>query len=182
MRWNVLYDIITVGSNTLDAFVHTDAQLIKVHKDYKKKEQEELCLAYPVGAKILITRLEFHVGGGGTNTAASFSRLGLKTGYLGRIGKDENGVKILNMLSKYNIDFMGTFGDISGYSVILDSKHDDRTILTYKGCNDGFKYEEINKKHIKTEWFYFSSMMSSSLEALKKLAGFAKKKQDKLSF
>jgi len=179
-----LYDIITVGSNTLDAFVHTNAKLVKIQqpKNKKNKQKDELCLAYPLGAKILITRLEFHLGGGGTNTAASFKKLGLKTAYLGKIGHDENGVKILNEIHKLGFDFIGAFGKTSGYSVILDSIAHDRTILTHKGSNDDFRYNEVNKTKLKTKWFYFSSMMSSSLELLKSLARHAKKNNIGLTF
>jgi len=177
-----LYDIITVGSNTLDAFVHTNAELVKIHTGKKDNKEDELCLAYPLGAKILITNLEFHIGGGGTNTAASFKRLGLKTAYLGKIGHDENGEKIVRELKKLNIDFVGTFGKKSGFSVILDSKAHDRTILTHKGSNDNFRYSEVDKTKIKTKWFYFSSMMSSSLDLLKSLARYARKNNINLAF
>lgn len=177
-----MYDIITVGSNTLDAFVHTDAKLVRIHKPGTKKKDDELCLAYPLGAKILITNLEFHLGGGGTNTAASFKKLGFKTAYLGKIGHDENGMKILNELNKLHIEFIGVFGKASGYSVILDSKAHDRTILTHKGSNDNFQYREVNKTKLKTKWFYFSSMMSSSLELLKSLARFSSQNKARLAF
>ncbi len=175
-----LYDVITVGSNTLDVFVHTDTDLVKVPRKGTKEKKE--LLAYPVGAKILITKLKFYLGGGGTNTAASFKKLGLKTAYLGKIGHDENGVKILNEINKLNVDFIGAFGKESGYSVILDSKEHDRTILTHKGSNDNFRYAEVNKEKLKTKWFYFSSMMSSSLELLKSLARYAKKNDRKIAF
>ena len=177
-----MYDVITVGSNTLDVFVHTDANLVKIHKPGTKKSDDELCLAYPLGDKILITNLEFHIGGGGTNTAASFKKQGLKTAYLGKIGHDENGVKILHELHKLHIDFIGSFGKTSGYSVILDSKAHDRTILTHKGSNDNFRFREVDKTKLKTKWFYFSSMMSSSLDLLKSLARYAKKNEIKLAF
>ena len=87
-----MYDVITVGSNTLDVFAKTDSELIEI----KTKNFTEELLAYPLGSKILIKELDFMIGGGGTNTAVAFSRLGLKTGYLGKIGKDENGLKIFN--------------------------------------------------------------------------------------
>ena len=174
-----MYDIITVGSNTLDAFVHTDVKVVNLSKKTKKKKE---VIAYPLGAKILITNLEFHIGGGGTNTAASFRKLGHKTAYLGKIGHDENGVKILHELNKLNIEFIGAFGKQSGYSVILDSIAHDRTILTHKGSNDNFTYREVDKTKLNTKWFYFSSMMSSSLQLLKSLARYAKKKNIKLAF
>ncbi|MFP4567413.1 MAG: carbohydrate kinase family protein [Candidatus Woesearchaeota archaeon] len=174
-----MYDVITVGSNTLDAFVHTDVEVVNISKKTKKKKE---VLAYPLGSKILITNLEFHLGGGGTNTAASFKKLGFKTAYLGKIGHDENGAKILHEINKLNIDFIGAFGKQSGYSVILDSIAHDRTILTHKGSNDNFRYREVDKTKLKTKWFYFSSMMSSSLDLLKSLARYAQKNNIKLTF
>lgn len=175
-----MYDVITVGSNTLDAFVHTDVELIRSIKKGKNKTKE--LLAYPLGSKIIINELEFFVGGGGINTASSFKKLGLKTAYLGKIGRDENGVKILSELNRANIDFIGTFGKQSGYSVVLDSIARDRTILTHKGSNDNFKYGEIDKNKLKTKWFYFSSMMGQSFETLKSLSTFSQKNNIKIAF
>ncbi|PIN81433.1 carbohydrate kinase family protein [Candidatus Woesearchaeota archaeon CG10_big_fil_rev_8_21_14_0_10_32_9] len=175
----ILFDVITVGSNTLDAFVKTDTKLVKIHSPSKK---DELCLAYPLGDKILINHLDFQVGGGGTNTAVSFSRQGLKTAYLGMIGKDINAELVKTCLKEEKIDFLGNFEGITGYSVVLDSKARDRTILTYKGCNNNFKFSKIQKQKLKTKWFYFSSMMSSSLDALKELARYASKNKVKLAF
>lgn len=181
-----LFDVITVGSNTLDVFVTTDAELVKVsiHENQKKhgRLSKEECLVYPLGAKILINELSFEIGGGGTNTAVSFSRLGLSTGYLGKIGHDNSGMQVFNLLHKEKVDFLGNFGKQTGYSVILDSKVKDRTILTFKGCNDDFRYSQIDKNLLKTKWFYFCSMTNSSYEVLEKLSGYAQKKGIKIAF
>jgi len=172
-----------VGSNTLDVFVETDAELVKVsvHENGEKLKKEP-CIVYPLGAKMLINDIHFEIGGGGTNTAVSFSRLGLKTGYLGKIGRDNSGVQVFNLLHKENIKFLGSFGDKTGYSVILDSEADDRTILTYKGCNDDLIYSEIAKKNIKTKWLYFSSMAGSSFQTLNELSKYALKNNIKVAF
>jgi ribokinase len=172
-----------VGSNTLDVFVETDAQLVKVLiHDEEDNIKKEPCLVYPLGAKMLITDLHFEIGGGGTNTAVSFSRLGLKTGYIGKIGHDNSGIQVFNLLHKENVEFLGSFGEKTGYSVILDAKVDDRTILTFKGCNDEFSYSEIDKKKLKTKWFYFSSMTNSSFQVLNDIAKFAAKNNMRISF
>lgn len=173
-----MFDVITVGSNTIDVFAKTDSELIEI----KSKAGVEELLAYPLGTKILVTDLEFMIGGGGTNTAVAFSRLGMKTGYLGKIGKDENGLKIFKLLKKEKVDFLGTLGKISGYSIILDSIKNDRTILTYKGCNNDLTFKEVNLSKMKTKWFYFSSMMEKSLETMKKLAEYARKSNIKVAF
>ena len=174
-----MYDIITVGSATVDVFAHTKSELIKI----KTSSSEEELIAYPSGSKILIKELRFTTGGGGTNTAVSLARLGHKTAYLGSLGNDENGRRILDLLKKEKIDFIGKLtNDATGYSIILDSIEHDRTILTYKGANDKLKFSDINLKKLKTKWFYFSSMISESFKALEKLAEFAEKNKIKIAF
>ena len=174
-----MYDIITVGSATVDVFANTESELIKI----KTSSYEEDLIAYPSGSKILIKELRFTTGGGGTNTAVSLARLGHKTAYFGSLGNDENGKKILDLLKKEKIDFIGKLiNDTTGYSIILDSIEHDRTILTYKGANNKLKFSDINQKKLKTRWFYFSSMISESFKTLEKLAEFAEKNNIKIAF
>jgi len=176
---NRMYDIITVGSATIDVFAHTKSALIKI----KTFSSEEDLIAYPSGSKILIKKLRFTIGGGGTNTAVSLARLGHKVAYLDSLGNDENGRRVIDLLKKEKIDFIGKLtNDITGYSIILDSIEHDRTILTYKGANNKLKFSSINKKKLKTRWFYFSSMISESFRTLEKLAEFAEKNNIKIVF
>ncbi|MFH1506065.1 MAG: carbohydrate kinase family protein [archaeon] len=172
-----MFDIITMGSSTVDVFAYTEKDFVTI----KDKDGKEF-IAYPSGSKILIKKLDFYIGGGGSNTATTFARMGFKTGYLGKIGGDENGLKIFKLLKKENITFLGSLGDISGYSIVLDSADEDRTILTYKGCNNDLGYGEIKKANLKTKWFYFSSMVGKSFEAQKKLAEYANKNNIKIAF
>ncbi|MBL7055199.1 carbohydrate kinase family protein [Candidatus Woesearchaeota archaeon] len=175
-----MYDVITVGSNTVDVFAKTKfSELIKIFKP----EGETDLLAYPTGAKILVEELNFTTGGGGTNTAVALSRLGHKVAYLGKLGDDENANFIINYLKKEKIDLIASRGKgCSGYSLILDSLEHDRTILAFKGLNDKFKFSEIQLKKLKTKWFYFSSMMNESFKMLEELSAYAKKKNIKVAF
>jgi ribokinase len=174
-----MYDVITVGSSTIDAFAKVESELVKI----KTAHHTEALIAYPCGSKVLITDLTFLSGGGGTNTAVSMSRLGLKVGYVGKVGDDNNRDMILSILKKEKVEFLGAKGKgNSGYSVILDSLEGDRTILAYKGVNDRLEYKEINLKRLKTKWFYFSSMINKSFETLEKLAVFAEKNKIKIAF
>ena len=166
------FDVITFGSAVRDVFVLTD-----LHE--RKK-----FIAYPTGSKILIKNLRFDIGGGGTNTAVAFSRLGLKTGSICKIGDDENGNDILRLLEKEKVKFLGKIekGEKSGYSIILDSKEKNRTILTYKGVNDNLRLEDINIKKLKTKWIYYSSLLNKSLITQKKLLQILKKRGVKFAF
>ncbi len=166
------FDIVTFGSAVVDIFVDTDIA------------EKGKFIAYPVGSKILMKNLRFDIGGGGTNTAVAFSRLGLKTGFIGKVGRDMDGKEILEMLRKEKIKFLGKIDKygISGHSIILDSKEHNRTILTYKGVNDNLRFNELNLKKINTKWLYFSSLLRESFETQKELASVLVKKGTKLAF
>lgn len=174
-----MYDVITVGSSTIDVFAKVVSELIKIKS---LKETQEL-IAYPSGSKILIEDLTFLSGGGGTNTAVSIAKAGLKVAYLGKIGNDTNSELILKELKKEKVSFIGKKAKgMSGYSIILDSLEGDRTILTYKGVNDYLYFKEVDLKKLKTKWFYFSSMVNESYKTLEKLAEYAEKNNIKIAF
>ena len=48
-----MFDIITVGSSTIDVFAHTESDFVTM----KGKDGEEF-IAYPSGSKILIKKLD----------------------------------------------------------------------------------------------------------------------------
>ena len=176
-----MYDVICVGSSTVDVFAKTQySELIKI----KNMREEEDFLAYPTGSKILVEELDFTTGGGGTNVAVAFSRLGLKAAYLGCMGNDENGNIVLKRLKENKVDtsLVVRKNGQTGYSLILDSIEHDRTILAYKGINNDLKYSDIKTNKLKTKWFYFSTMLKDAFRAQEKLAKFAQKKGIKIIF
>jgi len=174
---NTKYDIITVGSAAVDVFIHTDPSQTEILNVHHHKD-----IAYPLGAKILINEMNFFVGGGGTNAAAAFSRLGLKTAFLGKIGKDDNGKTITDCLFKEKVDFIGSYGQVSGYSIILDSSADDRTIFAYKGCNNNLKVNDFRFENINSKWIYMSSMIKDSFNTQKIIVEYAKKNNIKIAY
>lgn len=175
-----MYDVITVGSATVDVFAKTHfSELIKI---IDPKGETDL-LAFPSGSKILIDDLEFTVGGGGTNTAVALSRMGHKVGFLGKLGQGTNSDFIHKNLMNEKIDLLCAHGKgNAGYSIILDALDHDRTILAYKGINDELTIKDVSFRKLKTKWFYFSAMMGESFHTLEKIAKFAQKKKIKVAF
>ncbi|MFO7929705.1 MAG: carbohydrate kinase family protein [Candidatus Humimicrobiaceae bacterium] len=178
-----MYDVITVGSNTIDAFAYTDrSESICI----KTIDGEECYISYPTGSKLLIDELHFSTGGGGTNTAATFSKMGLSVGYVGKIGSDDNGRRVLQTLKDWKIDFVGAISsdtqERTGYSIILDSIERRRTILAYKGVNNDLDFREIDSQKLETKWFYLCSMVGKSFKALEDIALFARKKRINVLF
>jgi len=175
------YDVITVGSNTIDTFVYTD----RVESlSMKTVASESKFICYPLGSKLRINELDYYTGGGGTNTAVCLSRLGFKVGYVGKIGNDLNNSIILKELKEEKIDFLGVIskGEKTGYSVILDSKEYNRTILTYRGANDTLKTKELDFSKFKTKWFHFSAMIEDSFKTLERIAVYAKNNKINICF
>jgi ribokinase len=172
-----LFDVITVGSATVDAFINTGSKLFK--KSFFKNY-----VSVPFGSKILIEDLKFEIGGGGTNTAVALSRLGLKTAYLGSIGIGTNSQRVIKLLEKEKVEtsLIQKEDGRTGFSVILDASGHDRTILTFKGNNDNLNFSKIPKEHLKTRWFYFSAMMNKSFETQVELANYAKKHKIKIAY
>jgi ribokinase len=175
-----MYDVITVGSATIDVFAKTHfSELIKI---IDPKGETDL-LAFPSGSKILIDELEFSTGGGGTNTAVALSRLGHKVAFIGKLGQGTNSDFIHKNLAGEKIDLLCAHGKgNAGYSVILDTLEHDRTIFTHKGINDDLRNKDIPYKKLKTKWFYFSAMMGESFKTLEKLAKFAQQNKIKIAF
>ncbi len=170
------FDIITLGSATVDYFIYTDAELIEL----KNMNFDRELLAYPLGSKILIKELHTFTGGGGTNTAVGFSRLGLKTGFIGNIGSDNHAELILKELKKEKVKFLGTKSEKykTGFSIVLDSFVDDRTILVYKGANDFLNFNKVKEriKDVDTKALYVSSLVRNSFNAGVRLIKYFKKK------
>ncbi|MBW3004580.1 carbohydrate kinase family protein [Candidatus Woesearchaeota archaeon] len=175
----MMFDVITVGSATVDVFISSKSKTIEF---MHLKNKEEVC--FPIGAKILLDYMHQDTGGGGTNCAVAFSRLGLKTGWVGKIGTDINSHHVLEQMKKEKVAFLGKVqkGGSTGYSVIITGEGKDRVILAYKGINDKLKSSEVNFNKLKTKWFYMGSMLGESFKTAEKIAQFAKKKNIPLAF
>jgi ribokinase len=167
-----MFDVVSFGSAVVDVFVDTDIA------------EKGGFIAYPIGAKILLKNLRFDLGGGGTNTSVAFSRLGLRAGFIGKIGDDSDGQTVLAMLNHEKVKFLGEIekGAITGYSIILDSKEKNRTILTYKGVNDTFSWKELKLGKIKTKWLFLTSLLEESFATQKKLVTYLAARGTKIAF
>ena len=172
-----MYDVITVGSGTIDVFMDTGNRLFQ---DVKAG-----CVKVPFGSKILVESLRIDTGGGGTNCAVSLSRLGLKVAWIGKIGAGTNSERILKQMKKEKIDtslVCREKGSRTGFSVILDARGHDRTILAYKGSNDDLSWNDVKKSKIRAKWMYCSSMVGKSFKTLEKIVAFARKNGIKVAF
>lgn len=116
-----MFDIISIGSATLDIF-------LKSSRFPLDRTQ--------IGGKIEVDELLWSSGGGGTNTAAGFARLGLQTACVTRFGDDVFGKFVLDDLERENFEkkyLIQKKGDHTDYSTILVNPDGSRIILVYRG-------------------------------------------------
>ena len=130
-----------------------------------------------------IKEIHFHSGGGGTNTAATFSAQGLKTAYCGVIGNDPEGEAVLKELKEKGIEtklIRRTGQKPTNISVIF-STPEERTILVYKGASTTLTKKQIPWQKIKTaEWFYLAPLSEKLNNLFPEIIDFAKKNKIKV--
>tara|TARA_Y100000310_G_C20686943_1_gene819630 strand:- start:465 stop:1427 length:963 start_codon:yes stop_codon:yes gene_type:complete len=170
-----MYDIITVGSATVDTFIETEGKYCK-----------NGMYSFPVGAKLLTKSVRNYTGGSATNTGVGFSKLGLKVAAVCSIGIGSNGDRVVKALKDHGVDtrFVERKKDQrTGFSIILNAKHRDRTIFAFKGSNDLLCRDCMDDKVLYlTKWMYFGSLMGQSFETFKKLVKACHEKGIKVAF
>jgi len=178
-----MFDIITIGSATMDVFVECDdANIVSVSTKCSKSE----FLAYPYGAKVEVTDFASNTGGGGVNTALNFANLGLKTSAICKIGDDIYSKGVMEALGKSTLDLSNVIHDSSvstGFSIILLSFQGDRTVLAQRGANATLKKSEINFEAIKqAKMIYIAPLSGESNKVLQGVVEFAEEHGVKVCF
>ena len=176
------YDIITFGSATQDIYVKSKKFLPVLGKTFTTGQG--ICLS--AGSKVKVDDLFFSSGGGGTNTAATFAKQGLKTAWCGQAGDDCFGNLIIAELKRLKIstEFISkTKNKITNTSVFLSYPGKDRTILVYRGASDDLKKSDIPWQKIKNaKWFYLAPFSGKMADLTEYLVDFAKKSKIKIAW
>jgi len=169
-----MLDVISVGNATTDVFIQLKCPVQKGK------------VLLPVGTKKEIQGIRYSTGGGATNTAVGFKRLGLRTAILAAIGKDLGGKIVLDELRKYKVStrLIARLEEYNtAYSAILTGFGADRIILTYGGATTHLGEE----KQIRwgwlsqTRWLHVSSFHSKP-GILAKILEFAESRGISISF
>lgn len=171
------YDVISIGSAIRDIFI--------LNKDMKYPVQAvDPFDKQAVGSKIALRDMYFDIGGGGSNTAATLSNMGLKVGLFSRIGQDPAGKEVLRVMKKFGVDTKLIEVDKkeeSGYSVIFINKSGDRTTLTFRGAADFNRLKNLKTSKLVSKWFFVTSV-NGNYQMLKELFNHAKEKGIKIAW
>jgi sugar/nucleoside kinase (ribokinase family) len=175
--FNKMYDIITFGSAAQD--IHLKSKAFKILNDEKDfggtlGSGQGICL--PFGSKVEVEDVVFSTGGGGTNTAATFSKQGFRTAFCGAIGVDLSGLEIIRELKHLRIDtrfVVKKKEKHTNHSIIISTSGEDRTILVYRGASELLSKDDINFRKLKSKWIYLAPLSGLLCDNFEKIVDFA---------
>lgn len=148
------YDVVTIGNGTRDIFIQTSTLRIQ-------RRRGQASFLVPVDAKIDIEGVVLSTGGGATNAAVTFSRLGHRTAFLGTVGTDHAGEAVVNDLREQEVDVRFVHRDRrrhTSLSVILTQQGIGRTVFAHRAASNVLTRRALPFSSFTSRWFYISSL------------------------
>lgn len=151
------HDVVTIGAAVIDLYATSPS----FELSRKPGAPDGWAASLPLGSKLELTDLVMETGGGATNTAVTFARLGLRAAAICRVGKGLNGDFVVRRLKEERIDATCVQRDGSqrtGQSVILVAGAGYRTILVHRGASAELDARRIPWGRLSPRWFYATSL------------------------
>lgn len=150
-----MFEIITIGSSLLDTFVQSKKLTVTEGAD-------GMPICQIIGDKIVTDEYHTYTGGGASNTAVGFARMGFKTAVVSEMGQD-----VLSRVLIADFEQEGVKTDLliqekkeqTGGSIILSGAQGVRTVLVHRGAASMLDPEDIPVQIIqKAGWVHMSSV------------------------
>lgn len=174
-----MLDVITIGAATRDVFVVSKAFMLIPLPELGGNFAE--CVA--LGSKIDVDEMVMTTGGGATNAAVTFSRLGFRTALVSRVGSDASGAAVIEELQSDKVD-TGFVKKVkngkTAYSTLLTAMNGERTALVFRGVSSTFSESDIPAK-LNAAWLYITSL-GGSIPALLRAVRTAKTQHMQVAF
>lgn len=168
--------VITIGGATQDIVVtYENAEMY--HRATATGTQSFILLEE--GKKIDIDSVEYYTGGGATNSAVSFARLGFSTSTFFKAGLDHQAQLILEklILEKVIVDHVVQKPNITtSVSFIIAGPSGDKVVLVYRGASKTLTDQELPLEALKNHSMaYITSLSGQGIDLLPVLVSTAKK-------
>ena len=159
-----MHDVITIGSALVDVFITSSSISIK------EDAGEWLCIKHD--EKIEVDSMIVTTGGGGSNTAVGFARMGFNTAAVSELGIDAWSELVMSDFRKEGVDtslLILERKEETGGGIILSSPEGGRTIMVHRGAASMLDAKDIPEQALaETNWIHLSSI-SGQQEALQKI-------------
>jgi ribokinase len=160
-----MYDIITIGSSLIDTFIHSEEFKVR-----SSREGVYLCQSY--GDKIDVDSYEVRTGGGASNTAVGFARMGFRVGVVSELGRDVLAQVIEEEFHRERVAtnlLIKERKEQTGGSVILVGKDGGRTALVHRGASSLLDPHDLPLSAVdRSDWVHLASI-SGRLSTLREL-------------
>jgi len=172
-----MFDVISIGSAIRDIIFEIKPEHMPSCLYKEKIDNQLLCFHY--GEKIEPKKAYFSFGGGGANSAISFSRLGLKSALCSSLGKDGTADVILDHFKKEKVNVSLINYDKSlhtALSFIIVGLSGERTIFPYAGASGDLNFNSsVVKKLASTKWIYLTTLRDKAQKCLQEIEKLLKK-------
>ncbi|MGO3701929.1 MAG: carbohydrate kinase family protein [Candidatus Saccharimonadales bacterium] len=148
--------VLSIGAAIQDVFLSHSDEFAPVCKN-----PHECFMQLELGSKADVNNIHFSTGGGATNAAVTFARQGLRSVFMGAVGRDPAGDAVMADLDQEGVDTgWVTYSEKykTGYSVLLLAPNGERTILTYRGASTHYHVNQFQIAQARADWLYVSSL------------------------
>jgi sugar/nucleoside kinase (ribokinase family) len=161
-------DVIGIGALNLDLMYEVDDLAALRKQGWPLHAGREQSLS-PAEFRQLLQGLEHHGtlrfrsgGGSAANTIVALARMGFQTGFVGRLGADDEGAFILSEMKGVDLVQVKT-GEASGIClVVLDSRR-DRALVVQPNANDDLAFEDLNIPYLAdTRYLHLSAFVGDA--------------------
>jgi len=171
-------EITCIGSALADIFIHS-------HHFTVTPQGDQLMLCQVYGDKVEVEQFQVQTGGGASNTATAFKRLGYNVAIVAELGQDNlaglveqelaaEGVSVANLIHEKK--------EQTGGSVILIGPDGGRTVLVHRGAAAMLDVADLPLETLRqTRWIHLSSI-GGRLEVLQTIFQLARENNIGLSW
>ena len=189
MTDNKKYDVVAIGNAMLDVLCEVPESLLD-QEGISKGVMNLVSRERSNNILKLVNPIKETAGGSAANTISTLAKLGLKTGYIGKIADDQKGRVFKKDLIHDSIIYKTEFLDkdsseSTGKCIVLITPDKERTMNTYLGATEYLSDIDIDEELIAySEWLYLEGYRFDGQESKKafyKAIEIAKKNKTKIA-
>lgn len=148
--------ILCIGSALIDVFITSDAFELDSNTGVLKCGSK--------AGKLEVESFDIRTGGGASNTAVGFARMGFKASCLAEMGRDEQAQLLVDTLKEEGVDtslLIKEKKEQTGGSVVMVTNSGERMVLVHRGAASMLDPQDIPSAAFEgLDWLHLSSIGS----------------------
>ena len=163
MIHNKKYSVVAIGNAMLDLICEVPEQFLN-EEGISKGAMNLVSMERSNNILKIVKPIKEIAGGSAANTISTLAKLGLKTGYIGKIADDPKGNVFKKDLIEssifYNTEFLDKSNtEATGKCIVLITPDKERTMNTYLGATEFLTEIDIDDELIaQSEWLYLEGI------------------------